>query len=178
MAAAIQPTIGMLLMATDTARQAVVAAVEKTPKDVEAMVEKVAEAVPPVTKDNTNAPNPLRALKRPTVAKRKTARVACRILALNVPLTTAPAAKVWLYIIRPATAEMVRMRTVDHMVAHCKFLMPNIVLFNKDNKGESWAMGTNASVRIPHHNAKSPVSWNIDIFKSSKFCRTRACRSA
>lgn len=105
MAAAIQPIIGMLLMATDTARQAVVAAVEKTPKEVEAIVEKVAEAVPPVTKDNTSAPNPLRALKRPTVAKRKTARVACRILALNVPLTTAPAAKVWLYIIRPATAE-------------------------------------------------------------------------
>ena len=85
MAAAIQPTIGMLLMATDTARQAVVAAVEKIPKEVEAIVEKVAEAVPPVTKDNTSAPNPLRALKRPTVAKRKTARVA-RVMFIRKPL--------------------------------------------------------------------------------------------
>ncbi len=61
MAAAIHPIIGMLMMATLTARQAAVAANLNAPKEAEATPAKVAEAVPPVTNDRTNAPRPLRA---------------------------------------------------------------------------------------------------------------------
>ena len=50
-AAATQPTIGIFIIATPTARHAVTAAVANAPKAVEAMPENVAEAVPVVIND-------------------------------------------------------------------------------------------------------------------------------
>ena len=77
----------MFIIATDTARQAVFAVAAKVAKEVEATVENVAEAVPPVMNDNTSAPRPLRALNMPTVAKRSTANVA-RVMFIRKPLET------------------------------------------------------------------------------------------
>ena len=83
MAAATQPVTGMLIIATETARQAVDAVVANIPNDVEAVAENAAEAVPPVTNDRTRAPRPLRALNMPTVAKRIRPIVARPILPIK-----------------------------------------------------------------------------------------------
>ena len=69
MAAAIQPMIGMFIIAMPTARQAETAAVRNAPNEALAIPAKVAEVAPPVTNDSTKAPSPFKAWKRPTVAK-------------------------------------------------------------------------------------------------------------
>ena len=83
MAAAIQPMMGMFIIAMPTARQAETAAVRNAPNEALAIPAKVAEVAPPVTNDNTKAPSPFKAWKMPTVAKRTTASVARVILTIK-----------------------------------------------------------------------------------------------
>ena len=75
-AAAIQPTIGMLMIAALTARHAVTAASLNVAKPAEAIPANVADAVPPVTSERIYAPRALIPDQSPTVANRTAATVA------------------------------------------------------------------------------------------------------
>ena len=76
MAAAIQPIIGMFIMAMLTALHAETAESLKAPKLTDAMPANVADAPPVVTRESRNAPNALMPDQMPAVAKRSSERVA------------------------------------------------------------------------------------------------------
>lgn len=75
MAAAIQPIIGMFIMAILTALHAETAESLNAPKLTEAMPAKVADAPPVVIRESRNAPNALMPDQMPAVEKRSRAMV-------------------------------------------------------------------------------------------------------
>ena len=171
MAAATQPIIGIFMIATPTARHAAVAVVANTPNEVEAMPENVAEAVPPVTNDSTSAPSPFRALKIPTVANLTRPIVARPILPIKPNDIMLLVVSVPFISARLTAADLIQPAQLSLTIKSSPF-------HTAVSNGASWATGTSAEVSTPHQSEKSPVAWNMEIFRSSNRWFTRACRSA
>ena len=164
-AAAIQPMMGMLIIATLTARQAVEAVAEKIPNEVEAVAAKVTEVAPPVIRERMSAPTLLRALKIPTVAKRSTARVA-RVILMRKPLEANCPVMSSRFIravcqraanIAPRTpfnTEAKRKAVNPRIATVTEFIPPQSIV----NSGRSWDSGTRVVVSVLAQREKSPVA--------------------
>ncbi len=158
MAAAIQPTIGILIIAVLTAAHATRALVANAPNEAEAMPENVAEAVPPVTNERANAPSPLRALNIPAVAKRTSAMVARPILPIKPSDIMLVADSVPFISAKLTAAERTQPTTFAHIPAQLSAIIEPMPLAIKVNNGNNWAIGTAALDIAPAQSVKSPVA--------------------
>ena len=173
-APAIHPTIGIDEIATETAEHAVDAAAENVANEAVAVAANVADAVPPVIRDNTKDANPFKAEKIPTVPNLITAIAARPIFPINPRDSMLVDERVAFIIAMLMPAVRTHPTTLLHILAHWRFLINNIPLQAAVISGVSCAIGTSAEVTTPHHNERSPVAWNMVILKSSNCWLTRA----